>query len=685
MNQHYQDAMSIVRRFGKPDLFITFTCNPNWPELRENKIGDTIINERPDLLCRVFHMKVLTLIKDIYDNNIFGKCLAYSYTIEFQKRGLPHAHLVFTLNEHSKPHTPDEIDKLVSAELPNRRTESVLFSTVTTCLIHRCNHNCRSVNDININNIDSNYPCLKGYPKSFHSNTIQGNDGYPVYRRLSPDHGGSFYLPDNNSNRDPIAIDNSRVVPHNPYLTLKYNAHINVEICNSVNAIKYLHKYMHKGNDRAMVRIEQSNLNSNSNNSAQINNRIDEYDEIQCYIDARCLTPPECMWRLYSFPLHGSSHNIVRLAIHLPQENNVFFIEGQESRAISNIRDTTLTMWFQLNRDDPSAHEYYYYEIPEHYVQKIEKNSGLMKWYPRQRGSNTVIGRMYIVNPRDQELFCLRLLLLHVKGATSFQELRTYEDIVYDTFFKAANARYLLHNDEELSNCLKEAAESYMPNRLREMFVMIIQFAEPQNTMELWEKFKDNLSEDYYHKLQSLNLQIQDSTIRYHLALSDIETIILKSGILNRIEHDQQARIGNNKRNLRQSTLMNFVNAIDIDGNGNININGEFEEDVMDDRTYIKPKTLLEQYNLPLYDKLKVKNSLLAIETNEIQRLNLARAESEQDQYKKEGDRLCSSFNNDQKRLFDAVIEALDDHNKGRLFFVDGPGGSGKFNLYIIN
>ena len=33
MNQLYQDAMAIVRRYGKPDLFITFTCNPRWPEI----------------------------------------------------------------------------------------------------------------------------------------------------------------------------------------------------------------------------------------------------------------------------------------------------------------------------------------------------------------------------------------------------------------------------------------------------------------------------------------------------------------------------------------------------------------------------------------------------------------------------------------------------------------------------
>ena len=57
MMQHYQDAMGIVRKFGKPDLFITMTCNPNWREVRENLQPDQQPSDRPDLTARVFDMK----------------------------------------------------------------------------------------------------------------------------------------------------------------------------------------------------------------------------------------------------------------------------------------------------------------------------------------------------------------------------------------------------------------------------------------------------------------------------------------------------------------------------------------------------------------------------------------------------------------------------------------------------
>ena len=34
IEQLYQDAMVVVRKKGKTDLFIT-TCNPNWKEIQE--------------------------------------------------------------------------------------------------------------------------------------------------------------------------------------------------------------------------------------------------------------------------------------------------------------------------------------------------------------------------------------------------------------------------------------------------------------------------------------------------------------------------------------------------------------------------------------------------------------------------------------------------------------------------
>lgn len=85
MHQMYQDAMAIVRRFGKPDLFITFTCNPKWPDIERNLLSGQTSTDRPDLVARVFHLKLKELLKDITEQNVFGKVIAFVYTIEFQK------------------------------------------------------------------------------------------------------------------------------------------------------------------------------------------------------------------------------------------------------------------------------------------------------------------------------------------------------------------------------------------------------------------------------------------------------------------------------------------------------------------------------------------------------------------------------------------------------------------------
>jgi len=90
--------MALVRKYGKPDLFITITTNPNWREIRSNLFPGQQPSDRPDLIVRVFNAKLNEIIEEITKKQIFGQVTYYFYTIEFQKRGLPHAHLLVCLN-----------------------------------------------------------------------------------------------------------------------------------------------------------------------------------------------------------------------------------------------------------------------------------------------------------------------------------------------------------------------------------------------------------------------------------------------------------------------------------------------------------------------------------------------------------------------------------------------------------
>ena len=53
--KNYQDAMAMIAKFGKPDLFLTFTCNPKWHEITES-LSELL--HCPDILTRVFKMKL---------------------------------------------------------------------------------------------------------------------------------------------------------------------------------------------------------------------------------------------------------------------------------------------------------------------------------------------------------------------------------------------------------------------------------------------------------------------------------------------------------------------------------------------------------------------------------------------------------------------------------------------------
>ncbi|XP_075482805.1 uncharacterized protein LOC142523050 [Primulina tabacum] len=91
MRKRYLDDIALVKAFGKPDLFLTITCNPEWKEIKENLFDGQVAHDRPDLVSRVFRSKLIDLKDKVLKKCIFGRVAAYVYVIEFQKRGLPHA------------------------------------------------------------------------------------------------------------------------------------------------------------------------------------------------------------------------------------------------------------------------------------------------------------------------------------------------------------------------------------------------------------------------------------------------------------------------------------------------------------------------------------------------------------------------------------------------------------------
>ncbi|KAK4515822.1 uncharacterized protein ATC70_010779 [Mucor velutinosus] len=614
MAQLYQDAMNLVRRFGKPDLFITFTCNPAWPEITRELLEHQIAADRPDLCARVFHLKLKLFIEDAVKKSVLGKVIAYVYSIEFQKRGLPHCHMLFILQDQDKPMTTEQIDRIVSAEMPDPASNPLAYETVSNSMIHGpCGL------------LDPNAPCMvngkcsKNYPYPFmDETTISPEESSKIRyrRRLMTDRTISRH-----SGR--ITIDNRWVVPHNLYLVAKYNAHINVEIYSQVNSVKYIYKYVYKGHGRAQVYM---------GSSAQ----DDHQDEIKKFLDARYVSASEACWRIMSFPMHKEYPSTQRLDIHLENDRRVYFNENKSSdQALSRtLPETTLTAWFKYNLENPEdneAKQTLYPDFCEKYVFHKQQNPRV--WRPRRSGFGGAIGRVYAVSPKDIEKYHLRILLYRIPGATSFTYMRTYNGRVYPSYQATARAMGLLQDDNEWNDTMSEASTTMSPQKIRQLFCILLSFCDVSDPFQLWLNHRLHLAEDYLYRRQqkarALNQPVPTEITdeMYSHCLLDLNQILVA-----------------NQFDLK--TMDGFKNVFST-------------VDTRDNHAYPEDSTPLERMHATLLIE-----ALEAPDPNSL------------------------PFNPSQLIAYNAIQRcALADENydaaQSKLFFIDGPGGTGK--TFIIN
>ncbi|KAK4411840.1 hypothetical protein Sango_0257000 [Sesamum angolense] len=494
MYQRYQDAMSVVQKFGKPDLFITMTCNPSWEEIQNELKPRQTPQDRPDLLTRIFRAKFEELKKDIYTKGVLGKAVAHVHVIEFQKRGLPHAHILVILDENDILNTPDDYDHIVRAEIPDKNDEPMLYEVVMRHMIHGL------CGEMNVNTpCMKNGTCKKNYPKPFAPCTIQGTDSYLIYRRRDDNRSISL---DRNCD---VVVDNRWVVPYNPWLLLKYDCYINVEICSSIKSIKYfIYKYVYKGPDCVVFEVRPG----------------PNYDEISQYVDGRWICAPEALWKIYKFPMSKIYPSVVRLQIHLPSMQQVQFYSFQRiSDVLSdeiNSR-TMLTEFFRVYNEGQEPNQYLYSEFPKYYRWMSNE-----KVWQKRRSQQKVIGQIYAVSPNEGKKFYLRILLNHVRGPKSFDDLLTVNNLHYPTFKQAAEKRGFLEEDDSIRQCLIEARAVRMPSALRRLFATILLYCQPTGVRQLWEENYPYMIEDYPSSSSTNNVLILNRL------LHEINSILLQ-------------------------------------------------------------------------------------------------------------------------------------------------------------
>ncbi len=485
MQIKYQNAMSIVARKGKPSFFVTITTNPKWKEITDNLLPHQTASDRPDLCDRVFHIKLEMARKLINSGQLFGPRVSVMHVIEFQKRGLPHAHIALRVAGGGPVHA-DEIDSFVRATLPDEKeADGRLLQLVLDHMIHGP---CGVVNPGSpCNEIDEKRKipkCTKDYPKPFNQTTHTDERGYILYRR--PDDGKTGQV---TRRFNTYTVDNRHVVPYNPTLLLLLECHCNVEIASSVRIVKYLFKYLHKGPDRAKAVI------------ADENEAIDEIKEFSTW---QFIGVSEAMWRTLEFDTSSQYPPVKALPVHLPDQESIVFEEGNEEAALEN-NVSKLTLYF--NRPVcPELDGLTYLDFYEQFSvtsshpknkhrQVYELHTG--RHFCARRMNEEAVARMHWISPTNSELFYLRMLLAKIP-AHGYRDILTYDGQQYGTFQEVAKARGLLTDDNEYREAILEASGFYTGNGLRQLFVcMIISGAAPK---VLWDELKSILAEDFLDK-----------------------------------------------------------------------------------------------------------------------------------------------------------------------------------------
>ena len=561
--QNKRKALAILARCGRPSYFITMTCNPNWPEIKEALLPGQHWRDRHDLVVRVFHMKKDDMVEQLRRGTFFkdanNNCqpaICIIWVIEYQKRGLPHAHIAIRV-KGEQPNNAGTLDRHISATLPV--ADAWMDQMVQSTMVHKCTPACQK-STANRGIVATQSNCKYFFPKPVQPITTLDDRGFVLYKRN----------------------DNSTwVVPYVPAMLRRYHCHINVEVVASVTIVAYLYKYVFKGSDSATVAMRAQppqpthptvtpttstpiapNLTPPPAN-AHTPQGPDACDE---FLTTRFTGSTEAASHFFGYHRSRMTPSVDELPVHLPGHDNIIVAEANmDVRAIVNETISQVATYFNrpmnrtkvTKRTTPPVNYFtdllpalvHHQAVPanqhaerivmdnylpnsqidavslddfdnmtyttfwEHYL--LATNNNVRGWFIPQdnpphkkvkrrdltRRNNIKICYIRTVLPTKPELFYLRLLLKTLP-ARNFQDLRKAVDgTYYATFEEAAKARGLVVDDNEASLCMDEVVATETPHCLRRLYVTLVTQLPNTQPLKLFIQFHEAMQADYYNTI----------------------------------------------------------------------------------------------------------------------------------------------------------------------------------------
>lgn len=458
------NAMHLVDVYGKADYFVTLTTNPNWPEIQRHLLQNQTAFDRPDIVNRVFKIKLGQVMKKLRRGDYFGG-FPREYevkVIEFQIRGLPHAHIAI---KYSYPENHN-LFQYVKAVIPPVSENS----TDEEKRIHQiiCQHNLHK-NDGHLCSLnrgktytcreETHVVCKRNFPKKLSAINTFDDRGYPIYIRTDP--------------------EDLFVVAYNERLSLDWDGHANVEICSSTTCIAYLYKYVFKGPVMTTVHTQQNGVN--------ISNEIDDF------ITGRYVSASEAHWHISGFALYSAFPIVRPLSTHMPGDESVMINEdtGVVTKVISQLDHyygrPNLPIFHDLKLTEFYEHFHVHKTPPSSPSAAVWENAHGFFIVPRLRGKEHA--RFFTLLPFVGEKYYLQMIL-RCTPAYSTDELYIHSGIRYGTLRAAALSRDLFSAESEYADVFSEVADLQTPAQLR--FLLVNVFVEGGPGLDIldvhWEK-----------------------------------------------------------------------------------------------------------------------------------------------------------------------------------------------------
>ncbi|XP_056852167.1 uncharacterized protein LOC130501293 [Raphanus sativus] len=238
-------------------------------------------------------------------------------------------------------------------------------------------------------------------------------------------------------------------------------------------------------------------------------------DEIKTYYDCRYITACESSWRVLAFPTNFRTTSVEKLGFHLPDQELVFFDEDEPIESIlkkKSVNQSMFPAWFIAYQKYPEARDLTYAEFPTKFVWK----ASMREWVPRKRGF--AIGRIAHINPAQDELYFLRVMLNWVRGPKSYEDIRTVDGVVYSTYEDACYALGLMDDGKECIEAIKDCSDNSSGTYARKLF-----------RESTWKYLTDDIL--YKKRRQTGNAELNLTIDRIkNIALTEIQNHLLSNG-----------------------------------------------------------------------------------------------------------------------------------------------------------